>query len=138
MTPAEIDAIVVMPKGEYEELVAALTLAEQQAYANYHGVFAIPEPGTPQAVTLGSMIGGFIGQERWNAARRRLDNVKLCRTPSTGMSIGWRHQGNGVYRLVGINDAVHQIEIVTHGVNVDECRTPTEAILKIQAAFANQ
>jgi len=82
MKISEINAIVTMEEKDYQKLLKTLKVEAEQAYANYCGTTPRPQPGTPQAAGHGSTIGGFQGQEAWLAAKKHLENVKLCRTPA--------------------------------------------------------
>lgn len=135
MTPEEINVVVVLSDEQYDTMLQTYRQVETDAYQRYAGVSKRPEPGSPALVGLGTQIGGFIGQAEWLKAAQRLKDVLLCRTASNGQDEGWRALGDGRYRLVGIqlNDRrnTYDVEIVTHGVDVSDCPTPTEALRKV-------
>ena len=142
LTSKQIDAIVLMSATEWAAEEARLATAEKAAYDGYTGVVPRPVAGTPQAVGHGSIIGGFLGQEEWHAARTRQlasrrvrASVEAWRAEPTaeGVRYVYRHATDVVG---GDRDGTHAVEIVTHGVDVSGCRTPAEAIATVQAYFA--
>jgi hypothetical protein len=133
MTANDIDRVVMMSEAEYLARAASLAADEQRAYHRYcASVRPMPiRPGTPRAIGHGSSVcllnhGGV--QTAWLAAARRLKDFEAARG-------GWQllRQGDGVavYRTTA-NLSRHCIEVVTHGVDVSDCPTPSEAIVRVR------
>lgn len=146
-TAADIDRIVTMTKSQWERYIAALELVERTAYSNYHGVTPAHAYGThsPQAFGLGGFVGGFRGQESWKTAKSA---VQFARRVREGLHDAWQYaeaphgEAAFVYRFAGtdirggdgVMGGTHCVILPTYGVDVSACKSPTEAIIVIQAA----
>lgn len=142
LTRAEATRIVTMPDAVWARREAALVAEEREAYSKYHGITPayVYVAGSPQCAGHGTMIGGFVGQERWLEARDRLTAARRVRT---GIDAAWSvtvRAGVATFAYRFSDVAVTSlarglaIEVDTHGVDVSACPTPTAAIAAVRAA----
>lgn len=144
LTRDEATQIVTMSDAAWARYEAALVAEERGAYSKYHGASPafVYVAGSPQCAGHGTMVGGFVGQERWLAAR---DRLTISHRVRTGTDAAWSVTvRDGVatftYRFPDVAVASLArglaIEVETHGVDVSTCPTPTAAIAAVREAYA--